>query len=52
MTRRKKPRLIVEKEARRRARNEIGQPPVERIIEDKRRKPPKHKPTMAELETP
>jgi hypothetical protein len=50
MARKKKPRLVVEKEARRRARSEIGQPPVERIIEDKRRKPPKHKATKADLE--
>lgn len=38
-----KPRLRVHKEARRRARLGIGLPPPERIIIDKRLKPPKHK---------
>jgi hypothetical protein len=33
----------VGKEARRRARQAAGLPPAERIIPDKRRKPPKHK---------
>jgi hypothetical protein len=36
-------KLRVGKEARRRARNAAGAPPVEKIIPDKRRKPPKHK---------
>ena len=35
--------LRVGKEARRRARNAAGAPPVEKIIPDKRHKPPKHK---------
>jgi len=39
----KKPRLVVHKEARRRARLGIGMPPPERTIQDKRTKPPKHK---------
>lgn len=43
MTIRKKQKLRVAKEARRRARLGIGLPPAERIIPDKRRKPPKHK---------
>ncbi len=30
-------------EARRRAREQTGQPPRERVLPDKRRKPPKHK---------
>ena len=36
-------KLRVGKEARRRARNAAGAPPAEKIIPDKRRKPPKHK---------
>jgi hypothetical protein len=36
-------KLRVGKEARRRARNAAGTPPVEKIIPDKRHKPPKHK---------
>jgi hypothetical protein len=43
MSRKKKPRLRVEKEARRRARLGIGMPPPARRIADKRSKPPKHK---------
>ncbi len=31
------------REARRRAREKLGMPPRERILADKRRKPPKHK---------
>jgi hypothetical protein len=49
MARRKKPRLKIPKEARRRARTIIGLPPPERIIVEKRDKPPKHKKTMPEL---
>ncbi|HXN98757.1 MAG TPA: hypothetical protein VN881_06755 [Candidatus Acidoferrales bacterium] len=41
---RKKKRVVkIEKEARRRARAGIGMPPPERLIPDKRKKPPKHK---------
>ena len=49
MARRKKPRLKIPKEARRRARTSIGLPPPERIIVEKRDKPPKHKKTLPEL---
>jgi hypothetical protein len=41
--RKKKTGIRIEKEARRRARAGIGMPPTERLIPDKRRKPPKHK---------
>lgn len=43
MPRKKKDRLRVHKEARRLARLGIGAPPSERVIPDKRKKPPKHK---------
>lgn len=49
MARRKKPRLKIPKEARRRARLGIGLPPPERVIVEKRHKPPKHKKTMSDL---
>ncbi|HWF37924.1 MAG TPA: hypothetical protein VG322_05360 [Candidatus Acidoferrales bacterium] len=49
MPRKKKPRLRVEKEARRRARLGIGMPPPERVIVEKSHKPPKHKKTLVEL---
>jgi hypothetical protein len=49
MPRRKKPQLKIPKEARRRARLGIGLPPPERIIVEKRHKPPKHKKTMPQL---
>lgn len=49
MARRKKPRLKIPKEARRRARLGIGMPPPERIIIEKRDKPPKHKKTLSDL---
>lgn len=49
VARRKKPRLKIPKEARRRARTSIGLPPPERIIVEKRDKPPKHKKTLPEL---
>lgn len=38
------------KEARRRARQAVGLPPAERVIPDKRRKPPKHKKKIIEDE--
>jgi hypothetical protein len=44
--RKKKTGIRIEKEARRRARAGIGMPPVERLIPDKRRKPPKHKKSL------
>jgi len=40
---RKPKRFAAGKEARRRARELAGPPPAERIIPDKRLKPPKHK---------
>jgi hypothetical protein len=49
MTPRKKRRLRVTKEARRRARLGIGAPPPERTIPNKRDKPPKHKKTLGDL---
>ncbi len=36
------------REARRRAREKLGLPPRERVIADKRRKPPKHKKQLLE----
>ncbi len=51
MSARKKPRKFnASKEARRRARLVIGQPPRERVIPDKRRKPPKHKKAWTDAE--
>jgi hypothetical protein len=49
MARRKKSRLKVAKEARRRARLGIGLPPTERTISNKREKTPKHKKTPRDL---
>jgi len=49
MARRKKPRLKVATEAKRRARLGIGLPPVERTIPNKREKAAKHKRTFGEL---
>ena len=49
MARRKKPRLNVAREARRRARRGVGLPPPERIIPDKQTKPAKHKKTFVDL---
>jgi hypothetical protein len=49
MARRKKLRLKIPKEARRRARLGVGMPPPERIIVEKRNKPPKHKKTISQL---
>ncbi len=43
MALKKKSRIRVEKEARRRARLGVGMPPAARVIPDKRLKPPKHK---------
>ncbi len=43
MPRRKKRRFSASKEAKRQARARIGSPPAERILPDKRKKPPKHK---------
>jgi hypothetical protein len=49
MMRRKKSKFKVTKEARRRARLGIGLPPPERVIVEKRHKPPKHKKPLAAL---
>jgi hypothetical protein len=46
--RKKRPRLCVAKEARRRARLGVGVPPPERVIVDKRLKSPKHKKPLYE----
>jgi hypothetical protein len=43
-------RYTAAKEARRRAREVAGQPPVERVLPDKRRKPAKHKKVLIEQE--
>ena len=49
MAKKKKPRLRVEKEARRRARAGIGLPPPEKAIPNKREKALKHKKTLGEM---
>jgi hypothetical protein len=49
MPHRKKSKFKVAKEAKRRARLGIGLPPPERVIVEKRHKPPKHKKTFPEL---
>ncbi len=46
---RKKSKFKVAKEAKRRARLGIGLPPPERVIVEKRHKPPKHKETFGDL---
>jgi hypothetical protein len=43
-------KLDIGKEARRRARHSAGLPPSERVIPDKRLRPPKHKKTILESE--
>jgi hypothetical protein len=43
-------KLDVGKEARRRARQSAGLPPAERVILDKRLRPPKHKKKIVESE--
>jgi hypothetical protein len=48
-TKKRKPKFTVAKEARRRARLAAGMPPRERVIENKRRKPPKHKKSLEDL---
>ena len=45
---RKRRKFTAGKEARRSARALVGQPPPERVIPDKRRKPPKHKKPLIE----
>ena len=51
MTKKRKPRYEVPTEARRRARQRAGAPPAERVIPDKRGKPPKHKKQLLEEES-
>ena len=46
--RRKK--FSVPKEVRRRSRAALGSPPATRVVENRRRKPPKHKKKLTELE--
>jgi len=48
-SRKKKSKFKVAKEAKRRARLGIGLPPPERVIVEKRYKPPKHKKTLGDL---
>lgn len=43
MPRRKKRKFSASKEAKRQARLRVGTPPPERILADKRKKPPKHR---------
>jgi hypothetical protein len=43
-----KKRVDLARETRGRARKAAGQPPVARVIQDKRRKPPKHKKMLLE----
>jgi len=43
-------KLDAGKEARRRARQSAGLPPAERVILDKRRRPPKHKKKVMDSE--
>ena len=45
----RKPKFSAAKEARRRARLAAGAPPGKRVIEDKRRKPPKHKKSLQDF---
>jgi len=45
----RKTKFTAAKEARRRARLSAGTPPMERVIPDKRRKPPKHKKSLGDL---
>jgi hypothetical protein len=50
-SRRKPTKFAAGKEARRRARELAGPPPAERVIPDKRLKPPKHKKILIESDT-
>jgi len=51
LMRKKKGRINISKETRRRARAGIGMPPAERLIPDKRLKPPKHKKPLLDPRT-
>jgi hypothetical protein len=48
-SKKRKTKFTAAKEARRRARLAAGTPPTERVIPDKRRKPPKHKKSVEDL---
>lgn len=48
-SKKRKTKFTAAKEARRRARLAAGTPPTERVIPDKRRKPPKHKKALEDL---
>lgn len=48
-SKKRKTKFTAAKEARRRARLATGSPPVERVIADKRRKPPKHKKPLEDI---
>ena len=48
MAKKRKRKFTAATEARRRAREIAGMPPVERVIADKRRKPAKHKKLLTE----
>ena len=48
-TKKRRTKFTAAKEARRRARLAAGSPPMERVIADKRRKPPKHKKSLKDL---
>ncbi len=48
-SKKRKPKFTAAKEAKRRARLAAGTPPAARVIPDKRRKPPKHKPKLENL---
>lgn len=48
-SKKRKTKFTAAKEARRRARLAAGSPPVERVIADKRRKPPKHRKPLQDL---
>jgi len=49
MARKKKSHVRIHKEARRRARLGVGMAPPEKILPNKREKPPKHKKTFSQL---
>lgn len=49
MPQKKKSRVRIHKEARWRARLGVGLPPPEKILPNKREKPPKHKKTFSQL---
>lgn len=48
-SKKRRTKFTAAKEARRRARLAAGSPPTERVIADKRRKPPKHKKSLEDL---